>query len=240
MVESGQIRGDRQQLNFDRDFPLAYSEKIPGQYVISKAMDFWYENGIKNKNDEFIACFFGTMGRQFELETVIKAAKILQTVNKNIKFVLCGSGDNLVCYKELASDCSNIIFPGWVQAYHIWTLMRLSSVGLAPYYSSNDFMRSYPNKSIEYLSAGLPVVSSLKGLLQELLENNNCGITYENGNAEQLAKILMGLYEEPEILKTMSANALSLYKERFVAEKVYSDMIEHLELICSEYNKGGE
>ncbi|HBQ25237.1 MAG TPA: glycosyltransferase WbuB [Syntrophomonas sp.] len=239
-VEWGQMLGDRQHTDIDRDFPLAYSEKIPSQDLICKAREFWEEKGINNKNGEFIACFFGTMGRQFDLEPVIKVAKTFQSVNKNIKLVLCGSGDNLKYYKDLASDCSNIIFPGWVQAHHIWTLMKLSSVGLAPYYSSNDFMKSYPNKSIEYLSAGLPIVSSLKGLLQELLESNSCGITYENGNAEQLAEILTRLYEEPETLKKMSENALSLYRERFVAEKVYSDMIDHLELICSEYNKGGE
>ena len=100
-------------------------------------------------------------------------------------------------------------------------------------------MKSLPNKSLEYLSAGLPIVSSLKGTLQELLEDNNCGITYENGNEEQLAEILLSLYEKPEILRTMSENAFALYQERFVAEKVYSDMIDHLELICKEYKRSG-
>ena len=238
-VDWGISRGERQKCALDRDFPLAYSDTTPGQDSKQEAKAFWFQKGLRSDNSDFNVCFFGTIGQQFELETVIKAAKIVQSHNKHIKFTLCGTGDKLAFYENMASDCFNIVFPGWVQSHHIWTLMRLSCIGLAPYHSSEDFMKSLPNKSLEYLSAGLPIVSSLKGTLQELLEDNNCGITYENGNEEQLAEILLSLYEKPEILRTMSENAFALYQERFVAEKVYSDMIDHLELICKEYKRSG-
>jgi len=114
-------------------------------------------------------------------------------------------------------------------------LMRMSSVGLAPYRSSKDFMASIPNKSIEYLSAGLPILSSLKGTLKELLSTNDCGITYENGDAEDLVSILVNLYDHPELIRKMSENAYALYKEKFIAEKVYNNMISHLELVCENY-----
>ena len=239
-VKWGENHGQRQHSILNKDFPLGYSDKEPSEDALIEAMDFWREYEIAEENGEFIVCFFGTMGRQFDLETVINAAKLIYPVNHNIKFILCGSGDNLEHYKRLARNCSNIVFPGWVHAHHIWVLMRLASVGIAPYRNVDNFIKNLPNKPIEYISAGLPIISGLSGELQTLLETNHCGVIYDEGDSEQLAKILMGLYEEPEILKTMSANALSLYKERFVAEKVYSDMIEHLELICSEYNKGGE
>lgn len=240
-VEWGLEYAKREKNCLDRDFPLAYSEEIPDQNRKNNAERFWRELGLF-ADSQFIICFFGNMSDNvLQLEPIIEAATRLWERNEyEFKFVLCGNGSSYNRYQKLASDCKSIIMPGRVGASEIWTLMRLSSVGILPYQSREDFMKSYPNKSIEYLSAGLPIVSSLKGLLQELLENNNCGITYENGNAKQLTEILMRLYEEPETLKTMSENALSLYKERFVAEKVYSDMIEHLELICSEYNKGGE
>jgi len=35
----------------------------------------------------------------------------------------------------------------------------------------------------------------------------------------------------------MSKNAYTLYKDKFVAEKVYNDMIDYLELVVKNYKK---
>jgi glycosyltransferase involved in cell wall biosynthesis len=234
-VDWGVKYANRTRSGLDRDFPLGYSQDIPAQEAVIEAENFWWKFGVTKNNNDFIACFFGTMGRQFEMETIIEAARKLKFMKPLIRFILCGSGDNLDYYKKLAGDCDNIIFPGWVGAVEIWTLMRMSSVGLAPYRSSKDFMASIPNKSIEYLSAGLPILSSLKGTLKELLSTNDCGITYDNGDAEDLVSILVNLYDHPEIIRKMSENAYVLYKEKFIAEKVYNNMISHLELVRENY-----
>jgi len=60
-------------------------------------------------------------------------------------------------------------------------------------------------------------------------------ITYENGDAEDLVSILVNLYDHPELIRKMSENAYALYKEKFIAEKVYNNMISHLELVCENY-----
>jgi glycosyltransferase involved in cell wall biosynthesis len=234
-VDWGVNYASRERSKLDRDFPFGYSEITPTQKAIAAAEEFWDKQGIGQSNKEFIACFFGTIGHQFELETVIEAARRLTKQSRPIRFVLCGSGENLAFYQDLASDCKNIIFPGWVGAAEIWTMMRMSSVGLAPYPNRKDFCASLPNKSIEYLSAGLPVVSSLKGTLESLLSNYNCGVTYVNDDAESLVAALINLYDYPEQLKILSQNAIAIYKGMFVAEKVYEDMISYLELVCKSY-----
>lgn len=239
-VDWGVKYANRSRSTLDRDFPLGYPEVLPSQEEVAKAEKFWNSYGVNKNKNRFVACFFGTMGRQFEIEIVIQAARRLEEQERDFLFILCGSGDNMAYYKNLALECDNVVFPGWVGAAEIWTLMRYSSVGLAPYRSSPDFMASIPNKSIEYLSAGLPVVSSLKGVLKDLLLAYNCGLTYENGDAEDLASILIDLYDSRDRLKAMSENAYSLYKEKFVAEKVYESMIGYLEYVCRIYNKSGE
>jgi glycosyltransferase involved in cell wall biosynthesis len=114
----------------------------------------------------------------------------------------------------------------------MWALMQLASVGLAPYASSPSFIVSVPNKAIEYLCGGLPVVSSLKGSLAELLATHRCGVTYENGNAQELAALLTDLRAHPDKLAEMSQNARSLHESRFKAETVYQDMVDHLIQVC--------
>jgi hypothetical protein len=76
------------------------------------------------------------------------------------------------------------------------------------------------------------VVSSLKGTLAELLAAHRCGVTYENGNAQELAALLTDLYDQPDELVKMSQNARSLHESRFRAETVYQNMVDHLIQVC--------
>jgi glycosyltransferase involved in cell wall biosynthesis len=98
---------------------------------------------------------------------------------------------------------------------------------LAPYIDHPSFNLSLPNKLIEYLSGGLPVISSIEGTLGRLLREEECGATY--GSAEELAAILRRLSQDQSELERLSKNASALYKARFVAENVYGKMADYLE-----------
>jgi glycosyltransferase involved in cell wall biosynthesis len=213
----------------DQDFPLGYDGRPPSAEEQAQAIHFWADLGLRSENDDFIACFFGAMSEQsMEMRTVFAAAKQLQG-DLPVKFVLCGSGGDLQNYKALAAGTANVVFPGWIGAAEIWALMRMSSVGLAPYRSSPSFVCSIPNKAIEYMSAGLPVISSLKGTLKDLLAENQCGITYPNGNPDALAHTLRELMQQPRRRQALGENALRLFHERFDAQKVYLGMCDALE-----------
>lgn len=234
-VEWGINYGKRSRTILDKDFPMGYREVAPDPKFIQKAEDFWRNYGISDNKEEFIVCFFGSMGRHFELESVIQAARKLNIERIPIRFVLCGVGDNYEKFRHMASNCNNVLMPGWVGAAEIWSLMRFSSVGLAPYVDSKNFTLNLPNKPIEYLSAGLPVISNLKGVMNELVNRNCCGLTYKNRDPDDLADALKRLFNSNNMLANMSMNASSLYKSRFKAEKVYNDLIIYLESIVLDF-----
>ena len=223
----------------DKSFFLGYSENAPKKKDIEDAERFWLKYGLSKNSNEFNICFFGNLGHSFvpEFINIINSARKIKNKNYPIRFIVCGSGVNLNYYKKISRDCNNVIFPGWINKDQIWTLLRMSSIGLLPYQNVKSFIISLPNKSIEYLSAGLPIVSSLKGVLGEILKDYNCGITYESENADDLISKLTYLSNNPNILKEMSKNAYTLYKDKFVAEKVYNDMIDYLELVIKNYRK---
>ncbi len=235
IVQWGLDYAGRTATKWDRDFPLAYSGVQPNDEALRSAEKFWEENGIKGNDGQFTACFFGSMGRQFDLETVIGAGKKLEGENAGIRIVLCGTGDNFAKYKQIAGPCKSIIFPGWVGAAEIWTLMRHSQVGLAPYYNTPDFKMSVPNKVIEYFSAGLPVVTSLGGTVADLLSQNECGITYKQGNENELANILTDFRNRPTRSANMSLKARKLFEDRFVAENVYGQLTACLQEIVGKH-----
>jgi len=68
-VRWGVSRAGRAKTRLDRDFPLGYSGDRPPSDDIRSAYDFWRGFGIDRGEKKFIACFFGAMGRQFEIET---------------------------------------------------------------------------------------------------------------------------------------------------------------------------
>ena len=231
-VEWGLKLAQREATDYDQAFPLGYSSEPPSESKLREAEAFWAEHGI-GRDGVFTACFVGTMSRVAEIDTVVEAAKLLQSRGREVRFVLCGTGENLQRWQMMANGCRNVLFPGWVNAAQVWSLLRISQVGLVPYRSRWDFTLSMPNKPVEYLSAGLPIVSSLKGHLQKVLTSAKCGLHYENGDHEGLAAALSRLQDNPGELAEMARNATALYKEKYEAEKVYGDMSSHLEHIAS-------
>jgi len=108
----------------------------------------------------------------------------------------------------------------------IWALMRMSSVGIAPYIAESSFLQSLPNKPIEYMAGGLAVATAINGFLGNLLRNNGCGFVYRN--AVELATSIRSFREDPEQLSRMQNNARALFEREFRAEKVYTNLSRFL------------
>lgn len=227
-VEWGLEQGRRTPSGLDRSFPMGYPETRPDSDELDRARAFWAEHGLTEEDDCLNLTFFGTFGRQFDIETVIEAARLLDREGRAVRFVLCGAGENLAKYKSRAAGLGNVVFPGWINAAQIWTMLRMSSVGLAPYKPTKNFLANIANKPLEYLSAGLPILAGLRGMLGELVEKEDCGVVYDSGRPEQLARILRSLHEDRARLEAMSRNARVLFEQRFSAEKVYGEMAGYL------------
>jgi len=220
----------REQGRNDGIFPHGYSRKPMKSGRLIAAKKWWKEKGIHQ--DAFVCCFFGTIGRFFNLETVINAARILSR-EFSIQFVLCGDGSHLARYKKLASSTDSVIFPGWVDSHKISSLMELSDVGIAPYASHTRM--SLPNKPFEYLAGGLPVVSSIQGEFKEILEENQCGCTYDPGSVQQLCNVLRKLRGSQDLTKEMGKRARALLEERYSIEEIFPRINEHLVSVVNNY-----
>lgn len=237
-VDWGIALAGRARTPWDRHFWHGYAARTPGHDQLQAAYAFWSRWGVASSDEVFTACFFGAIGPQSELETVIEAARLLERSEKQFRFVLCGKGDRLDALRKEAADCPSVIFPGWIGAPEIWTLMRMSAVGLAVYRSNVGYVSNLPNKPIEYLSAGLPVISSLSGFLEDFLAQHGCGATFPNGNAQCLAGLLSDLHDDRARLKNMADNAHRVFAEEFAAEKVYGEMIDYIEKIAMQFGPG--
>lgn len=234
-VDWGVKHSGRARTATDRVFPLGYSSEAPSEAEIHSALEYWTSMGITSAGDKFIVVFIGTLGKQFDLSTVIDAAKAV--LHKEILFIICGDGEERLKYTKMAAGNPNVIFPGWIDRAQIWTIMRIANLGIAPYKNTVNFLNNIPNKPIEYLSASLPVLTCLDGVLSDLLVRNECGYLYKYGDSQSLASCICAISEDEEQLAEYSRNAGLLYSGFFQADKVYSSLINYLEKICLTHVK---
>lgn len=238
MVTWGLKMAGRSAGPLDRYFPFGYLTKPLSGEQRERALAFWAGHGIVPQGREFTVCYFGVIGWHHEFETVIEAIRILENAGGCFRFVLCGIGERFEYVRTRAKDLKSVCLPGWVDEPEIRTLMEMSQAGLAPFRSHVGYTGNMPNKSVEYLSAGLPIISTLQGYLRAFLETHDCGITCANGNAAELAQTLARLADDRARLKRMSDNAKRVFAERFDAEKVYGGMINYLVEVTAKFGKG--
>jgi glycosyltransferase involved in cell wall biosynthesis len=224
-VEWGVSKAARPRTAWDRSFPFGYERGAVSQSALDAAARAWDARGIDPIRTPWVACFFGTFGRQLDLATVLAAARILRDKRSPIQFVLCGTGDLWNDFRRQATGLSNVTMPGWVDAAAIQALMARSHVGLDPLPQRFDFLGHINNKAVEYLSAGLPVISSPDcGTLAELLAEHQAGGSYAFADPQALVALLERLYSDPAMRHRMAENARQLFEERFAANRVHAAM----------------
>jgi glycosyltransferase involved in cell wall biosynthesis len=236
-LKLGLRKAGRNKNKYDAVFPLAYLRNQYNQKDIDKANLFWKEILVIEPQILRI-CFFGTLGHQFDFDTVVAAVELLNKENINdFEIVLCGSGDRELQLKESAAKFKGLILPGYMDAAQIRALLELSDIGLCPYNVNQAFLSSIPGKAIEYMSAGLPLLSTLEnGELGKLLHENKIGFHYEFGNPISLANKIKELINIKSKLKELHQSIFDLYLKNFEAKNIYSDYFDHINKVVKVYN----
>lgn len=212
----------------DRVFHLATAGVEAPQADMEKAEDFWNGQGIAG--DVVTLVFSGTLSRRMDLGTLLDAAASLpQSVRDKIRIVICGKGEAEDELKEKAKNLPHVLMAGWRNQAELQVLMRRAKAGLLPYLSTIDFQWSYPNKVGEYLGAGLPVVTSVTGIVEELLKTEGCGLCYREGDVNACAEVLTKIAEGRVDLTGMSEAAKRVYASRFDAKKIYEQYADYVE-----------
>ena len=87
-----------------------------------------------------------------------------------------------------------------------------------------------PNKIGEYLSVGLPVFVNCDGVIKDTVMKYNCGCQY--ANADQLAEMILELYENENKYSKLKANAIACFESEMNATKIYQDFCDYVEEVA--------
>lgn len=176
-----------------------------------------------------VAVYVGSFGHTFDLQTLLDAARILLSQAPKLRVVLIGAGEQFEKAQAAAGTLTNVWCTGWLSPHEIDQVLSRSRCGLALYTSRAP--QSLPNKPFQYFAAGLPVVSSLTGELEQLVAEYRVGLPYRAGDAAQLADAIMRVLSDEHTSREMGRRARSLFEERFSAARIDHDYANFLERI---------
>lgn len=221
----------REISELDKVVPLTTSTGQVSNAELEKAGLWWDQQGVK-ADGTFRICFVGSHSRAFDIEPICKAAKVTSYSGKIIQFVLCGDGEDSSAWKSEMDGLSNVLFPGWVDRAKVEALALRSSAALAPYHNIDNFVMNIPNKVIDSLALGLPLLSPLRGEVESLISVSGIGMSYGAAAGKTLAQCIEDLATTPGLRDELSGNALRLYQQRFSFETVYGGLVSHLEMLA--------
>lgn len=184
-----------------------------------------------NQIDKITVLYSGNLGLSHDIETIIAAARQLQN-RDDIHFMIIGHGAKWNKIKKEAAELRNLTLlpfqPEEIMPYSI-AAGDITVVSL----DKNFEGISMPSKTYYMMAAGTALISLSKAPndLQEVIEENKCGVNVEPGNVAGLVKVVTRLVDDRRLLesakKNARRNAVEKYSRPVNVEKVYQSL-KHL------------
>ncbi|SHE87160.1 Glycosyltransferase involved in cell wall bisynthesis [Atopostipes suicloacalis DSM 15692] len=184
------------------------------------------------KTNEIWVAYAGTLGKSYDLITVIDALEIINKKvikDKEVKLLVMGNGPLENKFKKHAKNKSiNAVFTGRLPYNKMAKLLSMSDIAVNPIIKNSA--GSIINKHADYAAAGLPVLNTQESLeYRKLVEEYNFGYNCNNGDVIDLANKLQKLIIDDKIRLKMGENSKRFALERFNRRYTYTDIIDVIE-----------
>lgn len=190
-------------------------------------------------NKAFTIVFAGNIGKAQSLESVLKAAKILEEKKENIQIFFFGGGIELGKLKSLAEEMilDNVFFYERVNAEKIYDILKSADALLVHLKKDPLFSITIPSKTQSYMRAGKPIIMAVEGDAAALVEKSGCGLFAEPENPSDIAeKMIMISKYSIEDLNMLGLNAKKFYEANLSIEVG----MNKFESIISNLLRGGK
>jgi glycosyltransferase involved in cell wall biosynthesis len=182
---------------------------------------------------EVLAVYAGAHGRANGLDQLLDAAGCLRACGEaRLRLLLVGEGSEKprLQARAAAEALGNVTFLDPLPKPRLAGLLAGAQIGLQCLAPVPAFAAlAAPNKLMDYLAAGRPVVANLGGEVVGLLEGTGCGVATPPGDAPALAAALRRLVQAPEQRRRMGEAARSLAIRRFdrrVLARQFCEVVE--------------
>ncbi|MGN0798303.1 MAG: glycosyltransferase family 4 protein [Christensenellales bacterium] len=212
-----------------KDWKAKKKYKISGIGVDNKKIDNakpreQARNNLDLKDDEVVVLTVAEFTKNKNYPTMLKAIEKLK--DKNIKYLICGTGSEMENMKEYAHNIGlddKVKFLGYVK--NVGDIMSASDV---------FFLASHREglalSVIESMNFGLPIVGSNVRGIRDLIEDGKNGFVCEKDDVDGFADRLGRLCDDKELRNKMGKESLKM-SQKYSIDNVKSE----LEQIYNEF-----
>ena len=189
-----------------------------------------FHDGIIRKKEEgyFIVCYTGWTSEERGLHLMLESLYYSLMKDPKILFVIAGSdnrhSEEIINYFRDRNLEDNIICLGKIEYDFIPGVISLSDVCLSILEDNPVYQMSPPQKVIEYMASGKPVIANKIHTHTMLITNEYDGFLTEN-NPVLISERILFLKSNPEIYRLMTENVLKT-ASKFDTSQVYKEMEE--------------
>ncbi|MBI5429898.1 MAG: glycosyltransferase family 4 protein [Nitrosomonadales bacterium] len=215
-----------------RYFPNSAEDVLAGNATSGQS------NLAKEIGRSFAVVFAGNIGTAQSCETIIDAAKLLRDA-RNIKFFLVGDGSMAGAITEsiAAGQLDNVVMTGRVAAEDMGAIYASASVLLLTLRDDPALSATIPSKLQGYLAAGKPIIVSSNGESAKVVSKANAGSACPAGDAEALAKAVLGLYEmQPEERDCLGKNGRKYFMAHYYLPDRVAELAAHFKDVAARHD----
>ena len=184
------------------------------------------DEGRKN-----VFSFFGSISKGFDFSVVRDLARRCLDERLDCRFVICGDGAAGEEVRNMMAGLDNVLMPGWIDAPKIAAISRCSLATLAPYINNDAFGRSVPNKIIDSLANGLPIISTLNGKVGGLIAEE--GVGYCGQSVDEMYAFVKRLLNDEGFSAGLSGRSGAVYEKWFSYDRVYGGLVSAFEKMAN-------
>ena len=141
----------------------------------------------------------------------------MKEFTKNIKLNLAGSFSEKAVEKEVKTynGWQKVNELGFLDRVGVANVMSYSKAGIVTFHPLPNHIDAQPNKMFEYMSAGLPIITSNFPLWKEIVEGNNCGICINPLEPKEIAQAIEYIITHPKEAEQMGQNGKKAVLEKY-------------------------
>lgn len=157
--------------------------------------------------------FVGSLGTTYDLEALLKIHDKLIETSIPFQIQVCGDGPERLWLEKSILQRKNIIMYGWLNKTELQKKLNDADFGLMLYHA--DSPQGWPNKLLEYMANGLPIINTLKGESWNLIEDKQLGYNLDIKDINSMIKWLENLLVKSGTYESYVVQNYTTHKEQF-------------------------
>ena len=188
-------------------------------------------DSTRELSDSFYVIYYGSYIPNHGIDTIIKAAAILDKMDPSIKFTMIGDGPEKPNAKSMANKfkLGNLSFINWLPREKLIGYIGNSSLVLGNFGDTIQASLTNNNKIYEALAMRKPVISGNAPSLPGALKHKENIYLIQRNDPEALAQGIIELKENPPLREKLVEKGEKTFYEYFSIKKIGAIYKAHLQ-----------